>query len=189
MKRFTVILATLLSCCDALAMQTEETAQGQPSIFSGTFADALCTVIAFVVLLIVLTKLAWKPLLKVLNARQSQIEQHLQQAEASRQRAEQMLDDYEQQGHAIIRQATEQAQQYQQQTAEKTRQELLAIRQRSQQEIESAYAAALEQLWQQTGQLIQQLGSEVLGRAMTDQDNQRLIDQAVEKIKQTGGSR
>jgi len=184
-----VILTTQLSCWYVLAAQAEGEAVGGSSIFSGTFADALWTVIAFVVLLIVLTKLAWRPLQETLRARQRRIEQQLQQAEASRQRAEQMLDDYEQQGHAIIKQATEQAQQYQHQAAEKTREELLAIRQRSQQEIESAYAVALEQLWQQTGQVLQQLGSDVLGRAMTDQDNQRLIDQAVERIRQTGGSR
>ncbi len=99
-----------------------------------------------------------------------------------------MLDDYKQQGLGIIRQAAEQAQRHQQEMAEKTRQEVLAIRHRAQEEIESARAAAVEDLWKQAGDIVLRVGSEVLGRTLTGTDNQQLANEAVEKVRQTGGS-
>ena len=168
------------------AGRTRPTA-AEPGLFSGTFGDSLWTVVAFVVLLVVLGKFAWKPLLNGLNARQSHIEQQLKSAEDSRVKAEHLLDDYKQQGLSLVRQATEQAQRHQQQMAEKTREETLAIRRRAHEEIESARATAMEDLWKQTGDIVLQVGSDVLGRTLTEQDNQRLIDEAVARIKQNGG--
>jgi len=184
------MVVAMLACGIASVVQGAETeAEGAgPSLFTGTFADSLWTVLAFVVLLLVLGKFAWKPLLNALIARQSHIEHQLQSAEESRQRAEKMLEDYKQQGMGILRQATEEAQRHQQEVAEKTRQEALAIRRRAQEEIESSRAAAVEELWKQTAEIIERVGSEVLERALTEQDDQRLINEAVTKIRQVGGA-
>jgi hypothetical protein len=43
----------------------------------------------------------------------------------------------------------------------------------------------MEELWKQTGDLVLRVGSEVLGRALTAQDNQRLIDEAVTQIRRS----
>jgi F-type H+-transporting ATPase subunit b len=158
------------------------------NLFSGSFADSLWTVVAFVVLLLVLGKFAWKPLLNALIARQTHIEHQLRTAEDSRLRAEKMLEDYKQQGLNVIRQAAEQAQRHQQEMAEKTRQEVLAIRHRAQEEIESARLAAMDDLWKQAGDIVLRVGSEVLGRTLTGKDNQQLASEAVEKVRQAGGS-
>jgi F-type H+-transporting ATPase subunit b len=172
----------------AQAAEAGEAGAVSPSLFTGTFADSLWTVVAFVVLLVALGRFAWKPLLKALGARESFIEEQLRSAEQSRQRAERMLEDYEQKGVTVLRQATEQAQRQLQEAAEKARQEALAIRRRAQEEIESARTAALEELWRQAGDIIQRVGSDVLERALTEQDNQRLIDEAVTKIREGGGA-
>jgi F-type H+-transporting ATPase subunit b len=177
----------ILSSGVAWAQHGAEGEVPEPGLFSGTFGDALWTVIAFVVLLITLGKFAWKPLLNGLNARQGHIEQQLKSAEDSRVKAEHMLDDYKQQGLTVVREATEQAQRYQHEIAEKTREETLAIRRRAHEEIESAQATAMEDLWKQTGDIVLQVGSEVLGRTLTERDNQRLIDEAVARIRQNGG--
>jgi F-type H+-transporting ATPase subunit b len=159
----------------------------KPNPFSGTIADSAWTVAAFVTLVLVLTKVAWKPLLNGLNARQSHIEQQLKSAEDSRQKAEKMLDDYRQQGQGLVRQATEEAQRHRQQTLEQAREEIVALRRRSHEEIESAEAAAMEELWKKTSEIILRVGSEVLGRTLSPKDNQRLIDEAVAQIKRGGG--
>ncbi|OHB67932.1 MAG: ATP synthase F0 subunit B [Planctomycetes bacterium RBG_13_60_9] len=156
-------------------------------MFSGTFGDALWTIVAFVALVVVLGKTAWKPLLKNLNARQNHIAQQLKAAEDSRVQAEHLLEDYKQQGLGVIQRAMEQAQHQQQQAAEKTREETQVIRRRAQEEIESARAAALEELWRQAGDIVLGMGSKVIGRALTPEDNQRLIDEAVGRIRQNGG--
>ncbi len=184
---FCAAVVVSLSCGVVLAQHAGEGEPMEPSLFSGTFGDSLWTVIAFIVLVVVLGKVAWKPLLSGLNARQSYIERELKSAEDSRIRAEHMLDDYKQQGLAVVRQATEQAQLYQHQAAEKTREETLAIRRRAHEEIESARTTALEDLWRQTGDLLLHVSGEVLGRALTEEDTQRLIDEAVARVRQDGG--
>ncbi len=184
-----IVVVVLSSSGVAGAEHNAEIDDSESGIFSGTFGDALWTVVAFTALLMVLGRVAWKPLLANLNARQSHIEQQLKSAEESRQRAEHMLEDYKEQGLSVVRQATEEAQQYQQQAAERTRQEALAMRRRVQEEIESTRAAAVEQLWQQAGDIVLRISSEVLARTLTEQDNQRLIDEAVAKIRQNGGQR
>lgn len=184
---FCALVIMVLSGGVAWAQHAAEGEAPEPSLFSGTFGDALWTVIAFVILLIVLGKVAWKPLLNGLNARQSHIEHDLKSAEDSRVKAEQMFDDYKQQGLSVVRQATEQAQRNQQQMAEKAREESLTIRRRAHEEIESARATAVDDLWKQTGDIVLQVGSEVLGRTLTEQDNQRLIDEAVARVKRNGG--
>ena len=184
---FCAVLVLILSCGVARAQPAGEAPASDSGLFSGTFGDALWTVIAFVVLLVALGKFAWKPLLNGLNARQSHIEQQLKSAEDSRVKAEHLLDDYKQQGLSLVNQATEQAQRYQQQMAEKTREETQAIRRRAHEEIESARATAMDELWKHTGDIVLQVGSDVLGRTLTEQDNQRLIDEAVARIKKNGG--
>jgi F-type H+-transporting ATPase subunit b len=161
--------------------------EGQGNLFSGSFADSLWTVVAFVTLALVLTKVAWKPMLQALDARQNHIAQQLKTAEDSRQKAERMLDDYKRQGQNTIQQAAQEAQRHHQQTVEQTRDEVLAMRRRAQEEIESARAIALEELWRQTGDIVLRVGTEVLGRVVSPQDNQRLIEEAVARIKQEGG--
>jgi len=184
--RYCILALGLLWCGIASA---EHAGATEPSgnLFSGTFGDSLWTVVAFVLLVVVLARVAWKPLLNGLNARRNHIEQELKSAEDSRVKAEHMLEDYKQQGLAVVREAAEQAQQYQHQAAEKTREETQAIRRRAHEEIESARTAALEDLWRQTNELLLHVSSEVLGRALTEEDNQRLIDEAVARVRQNGG--
>ncbi len=184
---FCAVVILALSCGVVWAEQAAESEGSDSGLFSGTLGDSLWTIAAFVILLAVLGKFAWKPLLNGLNARQSHIEQQLKSAEDSRVKAEHMLDDYKQQGLSVVRQATEQAQRHQQQVAEKTREEALTIRRRAHEEIASARATAVEDLWKQAGDIVLQVGSEVLGRTLTEQDNQRLIDEAVARIRKNGG--
>lgn len=180
-------VAVVLLSCGVLCAEDGTEASSKSTPFSGTIADSAWTVAAFAALVLVLTKVAWKPLLTGLKARQGHIEQQIKSAEDSRQRAEKMLEDYRQQGQTTVRQATEEAQRHRQQTLEQAREEVLALRRRAHEEVESARAAALEDLWKQTGEIVLRVGSEVLGRTLTPQDNQRLIDEAVTQVKQSGG--
>jgi len=189
-----IAVALLLWCIPLKAEEaphgaTANAAEGeaQPNLFSGSLADSFWTVVAFVTLAVVLGIFAWKPLLQALDARQNHIVQQLKTAEDSRQKAERMLDDYKRQGQNTIQQATQEAQRHHQQTIEQTREEVLALRRRAHEEIESARATAVEELWKQTGDIVLRVGSEVLGRALSPQDNQRLIDEAVTRIKHDGG--
>ncbi len=184
-----VLSATILFALStgpwALASQSAQGGEEQ-NVFSGTFADALWTVLAFLTLLFILRRLAWKPMLNSLTARQQHIEHQLQTAETTKNKAEKLLEDYKQQGHKIIEQATEAAQQNQREIMEETRQESLLVRQRAQDDIKHAQEAASERLWDEAAGMMLSLGSEVLGRAISTEDNERFVREAVEKIRSSG---
>jgi len=51
-------------------------------------------------------------------------------------------------------------------------------------DLEREKGNAQDQLWTQAGDIIQTIGQEVFGKALNDEDNKRLISQAIERLKQ-----
>lgn len=177
---FSLIL--LSACSDAFAQEAQPVSE--QGIFSGTFADALWTVLAFAALVILLSKFAWKPLLANLKARHDHIAHQIQAAQETRQQAEQILDDHKQKGIQIIHDATDQAMLRSQQLTEKAQQQALEIKRKSDEDIRNAQAAFSEHIWQQSSDVILAVSSKVLEKTVTKEDNERLIDEAVEKLRQ-----
>ena len=178
----------LTFCSGAMAAEGPEVAQ--PSIFSGSLADSIWTVVAFIILVVVLGKFAWRPLLEALKAREERIRQEIMTAENARRQAEKTLAEYngrmeqlEQQGRQITEKAAREAQKQAREIAEKARQESLAIKQKAQSDIEAAHATAKEQLWHEAGDMVLALSSKVLERTVAHEDNQKLIREAIDKLK------
>ncbi len=186
--RSLLLIITLSVCtlCSTAIANEEAPAEsgGGPSVFDGTIADALWTVVAFCALAIVLGKFAWKPLLKGLKEREDHISTQIAQAESKRREAERILEEYKLQAQAILEQVAEEAVKLERETLDRARIEAAQIKDKAQSNIEFARAAAARQLWEQAGEMLLAVGSEVLGRTMTAQDNQRLIDEAVAKLKE-----
>ena len=185
-----VLLPLLLISVSAMAAEGEPAVE-EKGIFSGTFADSLWTVAAFVVLIVVLGKVAWKPLLNQLQARQDYIKQQLEAAEITRKKAEELLDQYKQQGAEIVNKLTSQAQLLEKEMVGKARDEITQMKRRAQADVEYARIAASQQMWQEAEDMLLSLSSEIVGRAVTHEDNLRLLCQAIEKLKseQTDGTR
>jgi F-type H+-transporting ATPase subunit b len=187
--RAMVMILIAVLCTAAMASEGEGAASGQ-DIFSGSIADSIWTVIAFVLLVVVVGKLAWKPLLNGLKDREDRIRLEITAAENARKQAEKTLAEYnsrieqlEQKARQMTEEATREAHRLGQEIAEKARQESMAIKQKAQDDIDAAHAAAKDRLWEETGDIVLALSSRVLSRTITDDDNQRLIREAVEKLK------
>ena len=188
LKTTVVVLLVLSAGACALASGGEAATEEQ-GIFSGTFADSLWTLIAFVLLLVILTKVAWKPLVKQLQARQDYIKQQIDAADTSRKNAELLLDQYKQQGIEIVNKLTAQAQLLENEMVSKASNEVAQMKRRAQADIEYARIAASQQMWQEAEDMLLALSGEIVGRAVTHEDNLRLLYESIEKLKreQTGG--
>jgi len=188
LKTTVVVLLVLSASACALASGGEAATEEQ-GIFSGTFADSLWTLIAFGLLLAILTKVAWKPLVKQLQARQDYIKQQIDTADASRKNAEALLDQYKQQGVEIVNKLTAQAQLLEKEMVGKAGDEVAQMKRRAQADIEYARIAASQQMWQEAEDMLLALSGEIVGRAVTHEDNLRLLYESIEKLKreQTGG--
>ncbi|MGA2679230.1 MAG: ATP synthase F0 subunit B [Sedimentisphaerales bacterium] len=187
----TVIVLLVLSAGACALAAGGEAATEEQSIFSGTFADSLWTLIAFVLLLVILTKVAWKPLVKQLQARQDYIKQQIDAADTSRKNAEDLLDQYKQQGIEIVNKLTAQAQLLEKEMVSKAGNEVAQMKRRAQADIEYSRIAASQQMWQEAEDMLLALSGEIVGRAVTHEDNLRLLYESIEKLKreQTGGAR
>ncbi|OQA01704.1 MAG: ATP synthase subunit b [Planctomycetes bacterium ADurb.Bin401] len=182
-KVSTAILFALLFVRIAIGEDAAH-AEESTSIFSGTFADALWAVIAFSTLVIVLSLVAWKPLLKNLNAREDHIKQQIGDAENAKIKAEEILDGYKKQSHEMLEQATRYANQTGKELIEQARKEATAITERANSEISNAQNVASQQLWHMAGNMLIAISHEVLGRTITPEDNKRLIHEAIGKLQE-----
>jgi F-type H+-transporting ATPase subunit b len=148
------------------------------------------TIVTFLVLLALLAKFAWKPLLEALESRQERIRKSLEDAD----RARQELERLQQESAKIMQQARIEAESIVTQTrtdAERLREEL---KQKAKEEADNILRNAQQQIQLQTRQAIQQirhevadlavlLASKLLERNLAKEDNARLIDDTLKQIE------
>lgn len=185
-----ILLMTLCLCTAAFGAETVDEEQVL-SPFSGGVADAVCTVAAFVLSLGLLWKLAWKWVLAALNEREEHIEKQITDAEQTRKEAEcvlaqyrKKLEDAESEGKGIIASHVNKAQQEAKEIVTGAKENTEAMKLKAEADIERARNEARAELFDQAGEMVLRLGEEILGRAISDEDNQRFIGEAVARLKQ-----
>ena len=199
MRKSTIIitLLLLLSTCCVFASELPQPDQPQQEemsvmdqIFGGYIGESIWTLVAFVVLLLALSKFAWKPMLAGLQARHDHIEKQIADADKIRSDAEETLAKYHEQlagidkeGKSILSEYSRKAELQGKESLEKIQKELEAMKLKAQMDIAHQHAEAKSEFWHQAGAIVLRLGKQVLSRAMTHEDNQQLIDDAIKRLK------
>ncbi|MCK5173940.1 MAG: F0F1 ATP synthase subunit B [Planctomycetes bacterium] len=157
--------------------------------FAGYPLDSVCAVVAFVLLLSVLGKFAWKPMVAGLNARQHYIEKQIADAESTKKDANKVLADYrskvdniEYEGKQIIDRHTKQADLQGVEIIERAKEHTEEMKVKAHADIERQRNIAQAELWTQAGEIILGYISLTLGKALDDGDNQKLIDKAIKQL-------
>jgi F-type H+-transporting ATPase subunit b len=183
------LAATPLAAAEAAADSAHK-----PGVFDGYIGESIWTLVWFLVLLAVLWKFAWKPILSSLNLRQEHIERQISDAEKMREEAKKVLAEYhaklsdaDRQGREIISARVREAEKQAIEVEHAKQQEIEAMKTRAEVELERERLDAEEYLWQQAGQIILQLGSDVFGKTLDAQDNQKLIDEAIGRLRSPSG--
>ena len=180
----------VLSVCTVAYGAAEQAEAEMPSPFSGTFSDAIWTIITFLVLLAVLWKLAWKPILAGLTSRAEHIEKQISDADNTRKEAEQVLAEYKsklanvtEEGKKIIENHVKKAERQSKEVLDKAKTQTEIMKSKAEADITRAHHQAEEELLARSGEIVLELGQEILGRALNNDDNQKLIDEAIERLK------
>jgi len=148
------------------------------------------TILTFLVLVALLGKFAWRPLLEALDSRQLAIRKALDDA----QQAKQELERLEQESAQIIRKARADAEAIITQSradGDRLREEL---RQKAKAEAEGIMRNAERQIQLETGRALQQIRSEavdlsvmiaskIIQRNISKEDNERLIADALQQVE------
>jgi len=147
-------------------------------------------IITFLVLLALLTKFAWKPLLQALDARQLTIQKALDAAEKARLELERLNRESAQ----IIRQARVEADQIvtmsradaerlREEMRQKARAEAEGIVKTAERQIQLETARAIQQIRREAADLSVAIASKLIRRNLTKEDNEKLIDEALGQLR------
>jgi F-type H+-transporting ATPase subunit b len=148
------------------------------------------TIFTFLVLLTLLAKFAWRPLLLSLAAREETIRKSLADAEKARLELERLNQESE----AIIRQARVEAdsiigttradaERLRGELREKARAEADGIVKNAERQIQLETARALQQIRHEAADLSVAIASKLIQRNITREDNEKLIDDAMKQIQ------
>jgi F-type H+-transporting ATPase subunit b len=148
------------------------------------------TIVTFLVLLTLLAKFAWRPLLQSLAAREETIRKSLADAEKARQELERLNQESE----AIIRQARVDAEgivaesragaeRLRSELRDKARSEAEGIIKNAERQIQLETARALEQIRNEAADISVAIASKLIQKNITKEDNERLIDDALKQLR------
>ena len=189
MRTRLLFVLSILCCLCAAAFGSEE-GSGDVSLFSGSLADAVWTMLVFVGLLFLLWKVAWKPMLAGLQAREDHIQSEIDEAEATSKESQKVLVDYQaklakvdKEGERMLASYVRRGEQHEREHTTKTREQVEAMKVKADIDIARARSQAELELLDGAGELIVRLGEEILSKSMNDEDNRRLIAEAVERLK------
>lgn len=181
---FTAVVST---SCFSAAAQAAGGDTGVPMGFRGDLA--LFSVIAFALFLIVLGKLAWKPMIEGLDKRESGIRRAIEEAEENRRKSEALMADYqlklreaEQTVQSMVAEARRDAERTGKDIVAAAQREVDQIRIRAKEEIRQAKDTALAEVFSQVNAQVILATEHVLGRALGDTDQDRLVSEALAHI-------
>lgn len=171
----------------ALAMLPATASASEGGVMDFNLKLMIWTAVTFVVVLLVLGKFAWGPLIGSLEKREKRIRDAIADAEKAQAEAEKLQKDLEEkleksraEAEAIIREGREDALRVKQKYEKEQREEGEALKRRALTEIDLAKGKALEEIRQEARSLAIEIASKVLEREVSGKDHERLVEEALE---------
>jgi F-type H+-transporting ATPase subunit b len=162
----------------------------QEDILALRYDQGIWTIVVFVVLLLVLKRYAWHPMLDALHQREENIRLAAEEAKQARAETERVTAEFKAkmaEAYAEIPRLMEQARKDAQQLAEemrtKAQAEIQAERQRLRREIEIATEQALQQIYTHAAQLATLISAKAIQKSLSVEDHRRLVDQAMQELQ------
>jgi F-type H+-transporting ATPase subunit b len=149
------------------------------------------TVVTFLVLLVVLRKLAWKPLLEALDTREKRIDDALRKAEKAQKEAEQAIaenrkrsDEAMRQAEQLIEQARHDAEQTRQKLVAEARAESQRVVDQGMRRLESEQRAAMQEMRAVAADLAIRAAGRLIQSSLTEQQQREIVDQFLKEVHQ-----
>lgn len=186
--RFSAVAVFLLTVLPAaVSAQEHETAL---SPFSGDVGNALWTVVIFVLVVLVLGKFAWGPILDQLKTRENFIHDALSAAKQQKEAAEASLKEYTEklraarvEADSIIAQSRTDAERLREELLQKAKGEAETIVQNAERQIRLETGRALQQIRHEAADLSVMIASKLIQRNLSKEDNEKLIEDALRQVE------
>jgi len=146
--------------------------------------------ISFLLLLAVLYKLMYRPLMGALEGRSAAIQQQLAEAQAAREEAQQALGAMEEriraaqaEARALRERALREAAELRERLSAEARQEATRLIEGAQAQVSQEVRRARAELRAEVGVLATQIAERLIRKSLTDEDHQRLLREALARIE------
>lgn len=163
--------------------------EAEVSLFAGDLGNAIWTLLIFVLVLVVLGKFVWGPVLKGLQKREAFIRDSLTHARQQNEDAKRTLAEYvekleraRQEATAIVDEGRRDAEAVKKKVMGEAKAEADAAVKRAKKEIELARDDAVKQLHDQTVMLATNIASKIVRRQLSPGDQKQLLDEALSEM-------
>lgn len=150
------------------------------------FGIALWAIVTFLILFFILAKTAWPTLIKALEERENAIRADLEEAEKNRAETAKLVEDHrlamekaKEDARSILEQERVAGEKLRQDIVDKARDEANQIVAKAKEEIDFERQKAVEALRRESVNLSMDAAGKVLGRAITDDDHRRLVEETM----------
>jgi F-type H+-transporting ATPase subunit b len=151
---------------------------------------AIWTIVTFLVLLWLLAKFAWRPLLQALEARQEKIKKSLDDAEKAQQELERLNRESAEiikkahvEAESIVAKSWAEAEKLREELKQKARNDAEAIIREARNQIETETGKALRQIRSEIADMSVMIASKLIRRNFTKEDNSDLIEETLKQIE------
>lgn len=165
----------------------------QKSILAPHFDLAIWTIVIFVLLLTVLKKFAWGPMIQGLHAREENIHKAVSEAQFARAETERLRAETQKQIEeafakipGMMDEARKDGEKLVDEMKTKALAEINTEHSRRKRELETATNQALQELWNQSAQLATLISAKAIGKSLGQDDHHRLIDEALAEVRSPG---
>jgi F-type H+-transporting ATPase subunit b len=172
-------------------LESLEIDHGPPDPMEIVWDLGLWSVVVFLLLLFILGKWAWAPMLEGLKKREEHIKASVEEAKKARAETERVTNEFKvkmDQAYAeipkIMAEARREAEAFKEEMRAQTAKDIQTERQRLRREIDTARDQALQEIWNQAAQLATLISAKAIGRSLTEDDHRRLLDEALNEIGQ-----
>ena len=163
--------------------------EGGPSLVSVSPGLIFWTVITFIILLLVLKRVAWKPILTALDQREAAIKESLEKAEIAKEEAQKVLDENqanlakaEEESKKIIEQGRVYAEKLKDQMLHESKLQAQKIISDASDEIERKKESAFNELKNQIAEIAVQAAEKILKENIDKERNKRIVNDYIGDI-------
>lgn len=164
---------------------------GEENIFSGNLGNAIWTLLIFGLVLFVLGKYAWGPLLDAMQKREQFIHDSLAEAKKDREDAEARLKDYtakldeaRAEATAIVEEGRRDAEVVKARIEEEAREESEKMIARAKREIDLATQSAIKELYTSSANLATDMASRILQKELSADERAKLVARSLDELEQ-----
>ena len=154
------------------------------------------TILTFLILVGLLAKFAWRPLLAALDERQSSIRKALDDARKAKQDLEgihaesaKLLAQARSEAAEIVSRSRSDADRFREEMKDKARTEAAGLIRNAERQIELETTRALQQIRQETVDISIGIASKLLQRNVSKEDNERLIAETFQQLETSRNAR